>query len=170
MCADRRDVPPVKQWRVSALSLLLFILSSSRDGGSAGTLVSWLSSRFSFFREVKLCMTRSKNRDMKETKWMLVSQIHNFPSWLAKQDIVTEFTEINQRGEFKIRASPPCHLSCRIFSKATLCGSPVKAAVVAVCQVKAVDWVFRSVPRASPSVLCHYWDVWRKKWRKKIFL
>lgn len=94
-------------------------------------------------------------------------QIHNFPSRLAKQDTVTEFAEINQLREFKIRASLPCRLSCRIFSKATLCGSPVKAAVVGVCQVKAVDWVFRSVPRASPSVLCHYWDVRRKKIEEK---
>lgn len=39
------------------------------------------------------------------------------------------------------------------------CGSSVKAAAVDVCQVKAVNLIFCSVPLASPSVLCHYWDV-----------
>lgn len=82
--------------------------------------------------------TQQKQRH-KTDKMDASLQIHNFPSRLAKQDTVTEFTEINQLREFKIRASLPCRLSCRIFSKATLCGSPVKAAVVGVCQVKAVD-------------------------------
>lgn len=69
---------PLKQSGVSALSWLLLILSSSRDGGSAGILVSWLPSRFSFFRKVKFYMTRSKKegctgqRDKKQTKWILI--------------------------------------------------------------------------------------------------
>lgn len=48
---------PLKQSGVSPLSLLLLILSSSRDGGSAGILVIWLSARFSFFKDVRFYET-----------------------------------------------------------------------------------------------------------------
>ncbi len=50
-------------------------------------------------------------------------EIHNFPPRLAKQNTITEFTEVHQMRECQICAPPPCHLSCCIFSKATLCGS-----------------------------------------------
>lgn len=53
---------PSKQSEVSELSLLLLILSTSRDGGSAGILLRWLSSRFSLFRKVKFYITHSKKR------------------------------------------------------------------------------------------------------------
>ncbi|TNN82360.1 hypothetical protein EYF80_007481 [Liparis tanakae] len=39
------------------------------DGGRAGMLVNWLPSRFSFFRKVKFCMTRSKKRGLSSQYW-----------------------------------------------------------------------------------------------------
>ena len=91
-----------------------------------------------------------------------------FPPNFSEQDRITEFTEIYQMIECQICAPLPCHLSCCIFSKAILCGSWVTAAVVGVCQEKAVDYIFCSNPPARPSTLCHYWGASRD-WRKKKF-
>lgn len=64
----------------------------------------------------------------------------------------------------EIRASLPCHLSCGIFSKSSVwllsescCGWCVSN--------KSTGLNLCSVSPASPSVLCHYWDL-RRIWRK----
>lgn len=103
--------------------------------------------------------------ETKQTKCLLVSKsiilYLDLPS--RKQ---SQLTEIPQMSESQMCASHPWHLSCDIFSMASQCGSSVTAAAVDVCQVRAVDWICCSIPPASPSVPCHYWDMTKNEIKK----
>lgn len=156
------------------LSLLLLILSSSRDDGSRGILVSWLLSRFSFFRKVKFYMTHSKKkgkkaRKIRQNKWKGLLVVKSTISHPACQAGHSHRVHRNKPRKENVHLSH-VYLSCCIFSKATLCGSSVKVAVVDMCPVKAVDCIFCSIPLAQPLVLCHYWDESKKKFSKNNFL
>lgn len=79
-------------------------------------------------------------RVRRDENWMLLSKSIILRLGLPSR-AQSQLTEIHQMREFQICASLPCHLSCGILSEASRRGSSVKAAVVDVCQVKAVDWI-----------------------------
>lgn len=166
---------PLKQRRGSALSLLWFILSTSRDGGSTGIVVIWLPSRSSFFRRVKFYMTHGRGgegqrlngpEEMRTDKLDAALQIHNSTSGAAKQSTIT--ADRNTPNE---RISNLCipsmssimryferGLSARLPSQ-SLCGRRVSS------KSSGLDR-FAIFLQASPSVLCHYRDESKKKKKK----